>query len=89
MFVAFMPLYILLCHEVLLYFFVNRNCSKFKFEFNSNKLVFYKCLEIKKEFLFSIFFCLGPNLTQVKGLALTWPNSDVNPSPNPTWLRLT
>jgi hypothetical protein len=44
---------------------------KFKFEFNSNKLVFYKGLEIRKEFLFSIF-SLGPDPTKVTGLDLTW-----------------
>jgi hypothetical protein len=38
-----MPLHILLCDEVILYFyFANRNRSKFKFEFNSNEFVNYK-----------------------------------------------
>jgi hypothetical protein len=38
-----MPLHILLCDEVILYFyFANRNRSKFKFELNSNEFVNYK-----------------------------------------------
>jgi hypothetical protein len=49
-----MPLHILLCDEVSLYFiFVNRNHSRFKFELNSNEFVSYKVFQILERIFFS------------------------------------
>jgi hypothetical protein len=46
---------------------VNRNHSKFKFEFNSNKLVFYKAFRILER----IFFGQNPLIHLETGLV--WP----------------
>jgi hypothetical protein len=91
MFIAFMPLHILLCDEVLLYFILRIGIiQNLNLNLIQTNLYSIKVWKLERNF-FSLFFCLGPDLTQVKGLALTQPNlanPEVNPSLNLTRLRL-
>jgi hypothetical protein len=45
----------------LVFYFANRNHSKFKFELNSNEFVNYKVFRILERFIYSLY-SLGPNL---------------------------
>jgi hypothetical protein len=96
MFVAFMPLHILFCDGVLLFFILRIGIAQ-NLNLNLIQINLYsiKVWKLERNF-FSLFFALDPNLTQpkleVKGLALTRPNPanlEVHPSQNLTQLRLT
>jgi hypothetical protein len=48
MFIVFMPLHILLCDEVMLFYFVHRNHSRIKSELDSNEFVIYRVFRLKE-----------------------------------------